>query len=498
MARGTSVVAYMNIIPFLLTLCLVRLHLGYCDEVRWEYRLPVLVRRGAGNQESEPSSSSDHYDGRMLNRKERSWNVQPHQVHELLGKPDPFPEVQSHPLQPEVLLPQHLTKSPPRKRKHAQSPTLDSPEQESPRSKHPKLAPEQHPQEHTQPPKPVSLTEIREHVRHLHQTQPLLEHVVKELNHGPPLRPLTDHERLEQEVTKRKALSTVRSFGPHNLSQLKNRLRVPVELPGFKRKMQIGQVVNSALLRPWPADYREPWSTEVGSWRQKLTPHEAKRMDDIRRPKPVGNERPRLLEAFREARGVRRVVKAAADQLGNAGIPAVDHSHRRPPKVNRTPRTNPTSWQGIERQVYATADWKQRVADELSSTRYASLNLQNDWFRRDARAIGKDRAELHLPRSMSDMTHEVHDEHQGEWEDRQEWRRVVRTTSHRGEPAESTQILKERVLYRPHSIGYPGEVTRDNRGSTQVDIMHNRIKKGRDGTYVDIPERWENLMGEGV
>ena len=202
--------------------------------------------------------------------------------------------------------------------------------------------------------------------------------------------------------------------------------------------------------------------------------------------------------------------ESAAARLHGAGVEALRRIQPRPPEVNPTPRSNPGPWQDTRRPSFATADWKTRQATEMGrmresnfhaasaaqGRRYAGpLPRENPWVYKRAnqgvpraalesraRQIGARRDELRLPRSMSDQTHELFDEHRGEDADLRpdlgagQAKAGREAAARRGQPSAATRDVKERALRRAHSLGYAGEVTRHNEASDRVESLRHYTK----------------------
>ena len=98
-----------------------------------------------------------------------------------------------------------------------------------------------------------------------------------------------------------------------------------------------------------------------------------------------------------------------------------------------------------------------------------------------AEVIGARRKELHLPRSLSDQTNAVFDEHVGEdpthleHRNRGQNKHIEEAWGRRGQPSEETQAIKHQALHRAHSIGYPGEVSSDNEATRHVDSLRQYL-----------------------
>ena len=86
----------------------------------------------------------------------------------------------------------------------------------------------------------------------------------------------------------------------------------------------------------------------------------------------------------------------------------------------------------------------------------------------------KQRRERHfLGRSMSDKTRENFDEDDGRSQEFSLFIDPRRSETHalRGRPSHGTLEQKSEALTRSHTIGYPGEITRDNAASKRVDTL---------------------------
>ena len=171
------------------------------------------------------------------------------------------------------------------------------------------------------------------------------------------------------------ALKLVRSNWRHDAQRSLQRAQKNAHLPGFRLDMRTDQARNAARRRPIVQ------IAHLGEFHQ-LKPTDAeylKSLQDERNALPFSKEQQRLERALWKEEFRVRGKKSVAEKLRAVGIPSLNRGRPPgPPKLHRTPRTNPTPWQEPKRSHFALSDWKLREAEEIRQVRHDSMVRATD------------------------------------------------------------------------------------------------------------------------